>query len=72
MARFKIGDSIEQVRYSTVIRKGEVVAGPWKVDKVDHYHVKWAWEDPQYGTPEWFKQETDLIADLTSTKYSYR
>lgn len=72
MARFKIGDSIEQTRYNEVIRKGEVIAGPWTVDKVDHYHVKWSWESPHYGIPERYQQDIDLIADLISTKYSYR
>ena len=71
MSNFKIGDSIAQLRYDKVIRKGEVVKGPFKVDGVDHYHVKWNWEDNSHSAPIWAKQDLHLIADLRSTKFSF-
>ena len=69
--RFKVGDSIEQYRYEDVIRKGTVVKGPFRVEGVDHYHIKWTWECTQHGIPEMFKTETDLICDLRSRQYRY-
>lgn len=71
MARFEVNDTITQFRYESPIRKGIVVKGPYNVDKVDHYHVKWEWQDDEYGTPKEFRQEIDLICDLSSTKYHY-
>ena len=71
MARFQVNDSITQYRYDEVIRKGKVVKGPFKVDNVDHYQVKWEWHHSDWGTPKEFRQETDLISDLSSTKYRY-
>lgn len=70
MARFKIGDKIEFVKFDTPIRKGVVTAGPYNVDKVDHYHVKWEWTDD--GIPWKNVLNPDLISDLSSTKYHYR
>ncbi len=69
--RFQVKDSITQLRYKNAIRKGTVVAGPFNVEGVSHYHVKWDWEDKQHGTPELFKQEVNLICDMVSTKYMY-
>ena len=71
MARFEVNDTITQFRYDAPIRKGIVVKGPYNVDRVDHYHVKWQWQDDEYGTPKEFRQEIDLICDLSSTKYHY-
>ena len=72
MARFNVNDTIELLRLDTPIRKGEVVAGPFVVDKVDHYHVRWDWvehEDRLFiGGPD----RIDLISDLTSKKYQYQ
>ena len=73
--RFQVGDSIEQLRYNDVIRKGKVVKGPFRVEGVDHYHVEWWWHDETFFGKDWVKnwyREVDLIADLRSTKYSYR
>ena len=72
--RFKIGDSIEQLRYDEVIRKGEVVKGPFRVENIDHYYVKWSWEDVKhFGKAMMFKTaEEDLICDMVSPKYHYR
>ena len=70
MARFKKGDKISFFRRNEVIRKGEVVSGPFNVDKVDHYHVRWDWvhhEDKYFISPE----KIELISDLSSTKYHY-
>ena len=75
MARFKIGDLIEQTRYDEVIRMGKVVKGPFKVDGVDHYQVEWSWHNAHYFGKDWKKywySEIDLIADLSSEKYNYR
>jgi hypothetical protein len=72
MAKFEVNDTITQFRYDEPIRKGIVVKGPFNVDKVDHYHVKWEWQDDEYGTPKEFRQEIDLICDLSSTKYHYK
>ena len=69
--RFKIGDDIRQYRYNQEIRKGIVTKGPWRVEGVDHYHVQWNWQDKEYGTPLGFEKDTDLICDMTSTKYHY-
>jgi len=69
--RFQVKDSITQLRYQDAIRKGTVVAGPFNVDGVSHYHVKWNWEDKHYGTAEIFKKEIELICDMVSTKYMY-
>jgi len=67
MARFQVGDKIEFVKFKDAIRKGEVVKGPFNVEKVDHYYVRWDWDvDGMIG------RNPDLICDLTSTKYHYR
>jgi hypothetical protein len=67
MARFQIGDKIELVKFTTAIRKGEVVKGPYKVDGVYHYQVNWEWdEDGIIG------KNPNIISDLSSTKYHYR
>ena len=71
MARFEVNDTITQFRYDEPIRKGVVVKGPYNLDKVDHYHVKWEWEHNEYGNSKEFRQEIDLICDLSSTKYHY-
>jgi hypothetical protein len=71
MARFQIGDTIEFTKSNEVIRKGEVVNGPFNVDNVDHYHVRWDWvhhEDKDFISPD----KIDLISDLQSKKYRYR
>lgn len=71
MARFEKGDKISFFRRNEVIRKGEVVSGPFNVDKVDHYNVKWDWvhyEDRGFISPD----KIDLISDLSSTKYHYQ
>lgn len=71
MARFSIGDKISFLRRNEIIRKGTVVSGPWNVEKVDHYNVKWEWvsdEDKMFITPD----KIDLISDLPSTKYYYK
>jgi hypothetical protein len=39
--RFKVNDSITQLRYNDAIRKGTVTEGPFDIDGVSHYHVKW-------------------------------
>jgi hypothetical protein len=70
MARFEKGDKISFFRRNEVIRKGEVVGGPFNVDKVDHYNVRWDWvnyEDRGFISPD----KIDLISDLSSTKYHY-
>jgi hypothetical protein len=70
MARFQIGDNIGLFRRNDVIRKGTVLSGPWNVEKVDHYNVKWEWvdkEDRYFISPD----KIDLISDLSSTKYHY-
>ena len=69
--RFKMNDQIAQYRYDQVIRKGTVVKGPIRVDNVDHYHVKWNWEHAEHGVPAAFKQDVELVCDLTTTKYKY-
>lgn len=69
MARFEIKDKIELVKFNKVIRKGVVINGPWNVEKIDHYHVKWEWDEDGI---QWKNMECDLICDLSSTKYHYR
>ena len=68
---FKIGDDIRQFRYNETIRIGTVTKGPFRVEGVDHYHVKWNWQHEDYGTPMGFEKDTDLISDMRSTKYHY-
>ena len=68
MAKFAINNSITQERYGRPIRKGTVKAGPFKVDGVDHYHVKWDWFAKGYE-PFGRERELDLVCDLTSQKY---
>ena len=71
MGRFVVNDKIEFLKRNEVIRKGTVVAGPWNVEKVDHYHVRWDWvtEEDRLFIP---KDKIDLISDLSSEKYRYR
>lgn len=71
MARFQVNDKIELLRRSEVMRKGTVVAGPWNVEKVDHYHVKWEWGNYE-DRPFISEDKIDLICDLSSEKYRYR
>jgi hypothetical protein len=71
MARFQIGDKIELMRRNEVIRKGLVISGPFNVEKVDHYNVRWDWvekEDSMFIGQD----KIDLISDLSSEKYRYR
>ena len=71
--RFEVNDTITQLKFDEPIRKGIVISGPFDVDGVHHYTVKWEWEHEQHGTPSIFKKagEDDLICDLISTKYRY-
>ena len=70
MANFKVNDSMIQTRYGKPIRKGTVVKGPFRVDGVDHYHVKWNWFDKGYEPfGRQFGDGTDLVADVPSNKY---
>jgi hypothetical protein len=69
MARFQIGDKIELLKRKQVIRKGVVINGPWNVEKVDHYHIKWEWDEDEI---KWKNMECDLICDLSSEKYKYQ
>ena len=70
MARFNLNDKIEFQKFGKAIRKGVVVGGPFNVDKIDHYHVKWEWDED--GNTQWKNMNCDLICDLASTKYSYQ
>ena len=70
--RFQVKDSITQLRYQDAIRKGTVVAGPFDVEDVSHYHVKWDWCAPEYTSNiDWLTPEVELISDMVSTKYMY-
>lgn len=70
MARFEKNDKIQLFRRKDVIRKGVIVDGPWNVEKVDHYHVKWDWVDyeDRLLIPE---GKVELICDISSEKYHY-
>jgi hypothetical protein len=71
MARFQIGDKIELLKRKEVIRKGEVISGPFKAEKIDHYNVRWDWveaEDKLFITPD----KIDLISDISTEKYHYQ
>jgi hypothetical protein len=77
MAKFKINDEIKFVRKSKdgyieyeILKKGIVTKGPFKVDGVDHYNVKWNWTDDGIQWKNILNEE--IIADLSSTKYEYR
>jgi hypothetical protein len=62
MARFQIQDTIQLIKLNReVVREGVITYGPTKVDKVDHYRVKWSDETQE-----------QIIADLVSQKYHYR
>lgn len=68
MARFKIGDTIRQLRHNELYRKGTVVKGPFKVEGLDHYHVDWIWEaEPSKGMR--YDLGTDIVTDRDSKKY---
>jgi hypothetical protein len=69
--RFQVNQTITQYRNEEPIRKGVVVAGPFRVENIDHYHVKWQWEHKDHVTPANFKNDIDLICDMTSLKYYY-
>lgn len=71
MARFAIGDSIALERHGLPIRKGTVTKGPFNIDKVDHYHVKWNWSEDSREMKFKNYLEEDLISDITTTKYKY-
>jgi len=68
MSRFKPGDEIRQIRYNETIKIGTVLKGPYAIDKVDHYTVKWTWNEDGFGKL-WNGDE--IIADLPSAKYQY-
>jgi hypothetical protein len=77
MAKFEINDEIKFVRKSKnglveheILKKGIVTNGPFKVDGVDHYNVKWNWTDDAIQWKNILNQE--IISDLSSTKYEYR
>jgi len=66
--RFIPGDKIQHKRYNEVIAKGVITKGPFVVENIDHYHVKWEWrEDEEFL----YMEHEDLICDLPSKKYRY-
>ena len=77
MTKFKINDEIKFVRKSkngmveySVLKKGIVTKGPFNVDGIDHYNVKWNWTDDGIQWKNILNEE--IIADLSSLKYEYR
>ena len=71
MARFKIGDTIRQLRLGQLYRKGTVVKGPFNVEGIDHYHVDWTWEaEPHKGKFAHIFSGPQIVADLNSKKYT--
>tara|TARA_R110000772_G_scaffold245957_1_gene359552 strand:- start:1769 stop:2002 length:234 start_codon:yes stop_codon:yes gene_type:complete len=70
--RFQVNQDIIQLKYDETIRKGTVIGGPFNVEGVSHYHVKWNWCAPEYSSNlDWLTPEVDLISDMVSTKYMY-
>lgn len=69
--RFQVNDQIVQYRYRDVIRKGTIVKGPFRVERVDHYQVKWEWECPFYAKTNSLFKDSDLICDMVGKKYRY-
>lgn len=69
MARFKINDKIEHLKFDKVIAKGIVIAGPTRVDGIDHYTIKWEWDEDGI---QWANMGSDIICDLPSAKYRYK
>lgn len=68
--RFQVNQNITQLRYNEPIRKGTIVKGPFRIDGIDHYHVNWDWCAKGYE-PFGKVNDTELIADARTTKYSY-
>ena len=69
MSRFKIGDPIKLIRNDRdIVRSGTVIAGPWEVENIDHYNVKWDYDEDGVT---WRNMDCDLICDYPSTKYRY-
>ena len=70
--RFIPGDKIQQKRYNEVIAKGVITKGPFVVDNIDHYQVKWEWkEDNDFLYKLSIPEYEDLICDIPSKKYRY-
>ncbi len=69
--RFSIGDKIVETRFNEVIAQGEIVKGPFEVERVDHYQVRWTWKEGQLPDKEYPYRDTELISDLASRKYRY-
>ena len=70
---FEIGDKIAFVKKTTitpeVLNVGTIIEGPFKIDKINHYKVKWDNITPNHypgGT------EIEFISPMESTKYGWR
>jgi hypothetical protein len=62
-------DKIEHTKLGQVIKKGIITKGPFKVYGIDHYNVKWEWDEDGI---QWKNTDEDIISDLPSAKYRYQ
>ena len=69
--RFKVNDKIEFLKFGKVIRGGTVTKGPYNIDGVDHYTVKWDYDREDGHLFKMYNSE-DIICDLPSAKYRYK
>jgi len=71
MARFKIGDTIRQLRLGQLYRKGTVVKGPFNLEGLDHYQVHWTWQaEPRSSDARYGLESVEMVVDRDSKKYT--
>lgn len=70
MEKFKIGDKFAFIKKTSstpdVLNTGRITKGPFKIDRIDHYQVKWDKQIPNvsYG-------QDGLTSTIDSPKYQY-
>ena len=76
MARFQVNDKVAFVRKSKDWRviyetynTGTIIKGPFMVDKINHYQVKWDNINPNTYPGG---SEIEMICDFDSTKYGFK
>lgn len=63
-----INDRVSFKKWNEVLNTGTIIQGPFKIDNINHYRIKWDKITPNHypgGT------ETEMISPIDSTKYRW-
>lgn len=64
-----INDRVAFTKWDEIILTGTITKGPFKIDGLNHYQVKWD-KTNLNQFPGYF--ETELICPIDSTKYKWK